>query len=297
MAAGTYYLVVDGDDEFEYGPFTLSVHGTIAAGGSCESPLAQSGALSCPTGYGCIGTAGSRTCQPAQCSDGIDNDADGTVDYPYDPGCSSPTDNDETDPATPPVCSNAMDDDTDGQMDWPADYGCSSAGGTSEQFCTGEMDPTSLITTKTTTGDTSAMTNDFQPLLCYYGTGSQAADAVYALQLPVPVASLQIDTIGTQFDTFVSLRDTQCGTELACDDSNGDATYDTSKLTLTNVLPGGYAVIVDAYQSASGPFTLNVHGTVATGTACESPLFTGGANAVLSCPNGTTCGGTPKTCH
>lgn len=31
-----------------------------------------------------------------QCSDGIDNDGDGKIDYPADPGCSSPQDNDET---------------------------------------------------------------------------------------------------------------------------------------------------------------------------------------------------------
>ncbi len=33
---------------------------------------------------------------PKQCSDGIDNDGDGYVDYPQDPGCDSPEDNDET---------------------------------------------------------------------------------------------------------------------------------------------------------------------------------------------------------
>ncbi len=36
------------------------------------------------------------------CSDGIDNDGDGKIDYPADPGCSSPTDNDETDPPPAP---------------------------------------------------------------------------------------------------------------------------------------------------------------------------------------------------
>jgi hypothetical protein len=30
-----------------------------------------------------------------QCSDGIDNDGDKKIDYPADPGCSSPTDNNE----------------------------------------------------------------------------------------------------------------------------------------------------------------------------------------------------------
>lgn len=39
--------------------------------------------------------------QPA-CSDGIDNDGDGLIDYPADPGCTSATDTDETDPAPPP---------------------------------------------------------------------------------------------------------------------------------------------------------------------------------------------------
>jgi hypothetical protein len=39
---------------------------------------------------------------PPQCSDGLDNDADGLIDYPADRGCSSSTDNDETDPSGAP---------------------------------------------------------------------------------------------------------------------------------------------------------------------------------------------------
>jgi len=38
----------------------------------------------------------------AQCSDGRDNDGDALTDYPADPGCSSATDNDETNAAAPP---------------------------------------------------------------------------------------------------------------------------------------------------------------------------------------------------
>ena len=38
----------------------------------------------------------------AQCADTIDNDGDGKIDYPTDPGCSSAADTDETDPAPPP---------------------------------------------------------------------------------------------------------------------------------------------------------------------------------------------------
>lgn len=39
---------------------------------------------------------------PVACADGLDNDADGKVDYPADPGCTSASDTDETDPAPPP---------------------------------------------------------------------------------------------------------------------------------------------------------------------------------------------------
>lgn len=39
--------------------------------------------------------SGSVTPQTYQCSDNIDNDGDGLIDYPADPGCTGPTDNDE----------------------------------------------------------------------------------------------------------------------------------------------------------------------------------------------------------
>jgi len=289
LPAGAYYLTVDGEFTGDQGPFTVTVSGKIANSASCESALAQSGALTCSSGYSCQGTMGSRTCQPALCSDGMDNDHDGKTDYPNDPGCADPGDNDETDPATEPVCANTMDDDTDGQTDWPNDYGCSSAAGTSEAFCTGEMDATSLITTKTTTGTTTSKSNDENPLTC----GSSAApDVVYALQLPVPVTTLQVDTIGTAFDTVLYMRDTQCGTELACDDDGGGNF--TSKITLNNATAGGYAIVVDGFSSSNGAFTLNVHGTVAVGTDCTSPLFSG-ANAVLSCP--ASCNATTHRCQ
>ncbi len=62
--------------------------------------------------------------QPA-CADGVDNDSDGKTDYPADPGCSGPTDNNETDPAPPAACADGVDNDSDGKTDYPADPGCS----------------------------------------------------------------------------------------------------------------------------------------------------------------------------
>lgn len=42
---------------------------------------------------------------PAACADGLDNDGDGLIDYPADPGCTSASDTDETDAPPPPTTS------------------------------------------------------------------------------------------------------------------------------------------------------------------------------------------------
>ena len=282
--ASTYYLVIDGYSTTDVGDYSFTVSGKIAANGKCEGALATAGALTCASGYACAGTVGAKTCQPSACNDGIDNDGDGKIDYPFDPGCDSPSDNSEVDPTTLPVCGNGTDDDADGTIDYPADYGCSSAAGASEVFCIGEHDPTSLITSKITTGTTVGKANDLVPSC---SSGSTAPDVVYALQLPVAVQALQIDTIGSSFDTVVSVRDTQCTTTVLCAD-DGTGTVGPSKLDLTNMSAGGYSVIVDGYAVNSGAFTLNVNGTVGAGTACTAAAFVG-ANAWLKCAIGLTC--------
>src|SRR3989338_5260398 len=65
-----------------------------------------------------------RTCNayPA-CSDTQDNDADGLVDL-EDPGCTSASDDDETNPVLVPACRDGIDNDQDGFIDL-FDTGCS----------------------------------------------------------------------------------------------------------------------------------------------------------------------------
>lgn len=58
------------------------------------------------------------------CSDGIDNDTDGLVDYPADPGCTSLLDNTEENVITIFACNDGIDNDGDGKTDYPADPGC-----------------------------------------------------------------------------------------------------------------------------------------------------------------------------
>lgn len=59
-----------------------------------------------------------------QCSDFIDNDGDGKIDYPADSGCENPTDDDESDK---PECSDGKDNDGDGKVD-AGDPGCHTDG-------------------------------------------------------------------------------------------------------------------------------------------------------------------------
>lgn len=58
-----------------------------------------------------------------ECSNGVDDDADGLTDYPADWGCYGAADADETNP-TPADCNDRVDNDGDGFIDWPADVGC-----------------------------------------------------------------------------------------------------------------------------------------------------------------------------
>jgi hypothetical protein len=60
----------------------------------------------------------------AECADGVDNDGDGLVDHPADPGCSDAEDASERGTL---ACDNGGDDDGDGLADYPADPGCRDA--------------------------------------------------------------------------------------------------------------------------------------------------------------------------
>ena len=176
-----------------------------------------------------------------------------------------------------------MDDDGDGLIDYPADFGCAAASATTEAACAMEPDQGGLITTPVTMGTTAGGAATFTSTC----GGSSGLDTVYFLNLPVPVASLSVTTVGTSFDTVLMLMNATCGTTLACNDDSGGL---QSAITQTNLAAGPYAVVVDGFSATSnGPFTLNVRGTVATGTACTHALFAGG---VLACPTGTTCNGT-----
>ena len=62
------------------------------------------------------------------CANGIDDDGDGSVDHPADPGCDSPTDGSErARPGGRFACDDGIDNDGDGLIDHPDDPGCPNA--------------------------------------------------------------------------------------------------------------------------------------------------------------------------
>src|SRR5215210_380647 len=96
------------------------------------------GKIDFPDDPGCVGPNDDTENSPTspQCDDGRDNDGDGKIDYPNDPGCFAPQSDSEEDdcPDGPfcPQCGNGRDDDMNGVADYPLDPGCESAADNSE---------------------------------------------------------------------------------------------------------------------------------------------------------------------
>jgi large repetitive protein len=282
---GYYYLVVDGQTAAA-GAYQLQVELFPGIGSACQADAEEP----CAPGLVCrvVPDAAAPTCERPVCSDGRDDDGDGLVDYPDDPGCRSPDDDSEDDdcPAGDgcPQCGNGIDDDEDGEIDFPDDPNCTAASDDDESC---ESDPTIPVTAPTLTGSTEGLGLDFTSCTL---SSSQAPDQSFLLRLPVPLTSLRIDTNGSSFDTVLSLRSAACeATEyLQCDDDGGVGLQ--SLLQLGAVAAGDYVIVIDGYGASSwGNYVLNVRGVAAPGASCTSPLFAAG---VLACPTGQSCDGT-----
>jgi hypothetical protein len=288
---GRHYLVVDSRDIG--GSYKVVVQRFLFEGLACGAGVD----LECLAGLVCRKAtpgASGTTCERPQCSDGRDYDGDGKNDYPEDPGCEDPDDNDEADtcPAGPgcPACGNGVDDDgaEDTVADWPDDLGCTSASDTSEDNCA-DSDPVVTITSPVTMGTTSDAVNDFKPS-CY--SFSTARDIAHRLVIPGRLVSLQIDTEGSKAlegghtNSVIYIKQDVCSAaDLACDNEGGEAAGD-ALMTLSDVAPGSYYILVDGTSSASGNFVLNVSGVIQAGQACNPAQVAAG---LFTCENAGAC--------
>src|SRR5262249_41411353 len=153
VVPGSYYLVVDSHDGGSVGAYDLSVKFLAGEGDSCT------GAEECGPGLVCRVPLGGthKVCSKHVCQDGVDDDGDTKNDYPNDPGCASPTDDDESDScpgAGCPECADGIDNDGDTKIDFGpgGDPTCSAASSASEACVS--MDGVQTITTAATLGTT-----------------------------------------------------------------------------------------------------------------------------------------------
>ncbi len=196
VAPGQHYIFVDGYFAGE-GDYTVNVSGVIASGETCDP--AVSDIFACQAGHACNG----GVCSTAACNDGTDADGEGHPGYPSDPGCESPSDNDETDScpgAGCPQCSNGADDDGDMAIDYPNEIGCAPAGDNNEEDCP-LVDVVELMATPLT-GTTAGASNEITPIC----RSSNAPDVTHQLIIPGDLETLAIDTDGSSFDTIMSCR-------------------------------------------------------------------------------------------
>ncbi len=104
---------------------------TAAPTSACSDGIDNDGdgLVDFPDDGGCTSAADTDEAGPFQCSDGIDNDGDGNIDFPADPGCVNAQDDNEAAPVipTPMQCEDGIDNDGDGLVDFPDDPGCTDA--------------------------------------------------------------------------------------------------------------------------------------------------------------------------
>ena len=195
----------------------------------------------------------------AACLNGVDDDEDGRVDFPVDPGCDEPADRDETDPAILPQCADDEDNDGDGLIDFPLDNGCASAADTDEVDPCGqgiaflEFPEGAEFVLGNTNEDG---TNEF--IGTCGGANSNERIVMYRNAFNANLTfSLNHDE--TPQDLFLYAR-SEClepRSELACSPRQGEPVR-KGRIVIERAGPGDYFLFVDAVFGQGGAFKLSV---------------------------------------
>ena len=216
-----------------------------------------------------VGSAGQVTLKVttqkvAECKNQLDDDGDGLIDYPSDPGCTRPTDRSETNEGALSVCANQSDDDGDGLTDFPADPGCIDAAWTSEDDVCGEdvfltryFDEGGAISDST---DSASASNRFDPPPdC--GLEEQPERAYFWRNEYRSQVTIRTDYSETAILTAVYvLPFVECmmgSIYNSCAAGNG-MLEGTSSLVLEALEPGDYLVVVDTASGDPGSFRLSI---------------------------------------
>ncbi len=194
----------------------------------------------------------------AQCLNSVDDDEDGRIDFPSDPGCERPEDRDETDPEVAPLCSDGEDNDGDGVIDFPLDGGCSSAADQDEVDLCGQ----GLRISNYPVGDPFIITDTNLGGSNQFGGscgGAGLNERVFAYANPHNARlRVSVDYPETVNNTIVYARSSclDAGSELDCD--QGEGVERRGSLTLDRVPPGDVYIVVDHSLGLGGQVKLSV---------------------------------------
>lgn len=199
----------------------------------------------------------------AACRNGADDDGDGRIDFPRDPGCAGREDRDEADPDVLPACADDLDNDGDGQVDYPLDIGCRAASDDGEVDLCGQgvavfdypVDEPFIID-DTSDGGTRVFGGSCG--------GNTATEKVFVYDNPFNARlEFSVDHEETLGDTLLYIRSqcTSAASEVACSPDarqGGNVGERKGTIVVERAAPGPLYVFVDHPLGLGHQFKLSV---------------------------------------
>jgi hypothetical protein len=270
--AGPLYVVAEG-----VGNGSLTVSGELKLNGRCDPAQPW---LVCPGPSQCLPQGTHHTCRVPRCRDGIDNDGVNGKDYPADPGCSEPGDDEEAVPTPWPQCSNNANDDTDPQQDYGGDLNCLSPGDTSEKYC-GTLLAASTLPIRVTGNTFGAIRSVSQTC----GVNSGRSQRMYDFVAPITGLYQFVTRAYGPFpsEVWLSLRQGTCqGSELACGKRPSNENPVTT--TVVSLQAGQHIIVVVEPQSEGSLFELSIDQV-----ACDNGRSDGDGDTLADWPADPGC--------
>ena len=220
------------------------------------------GVIDFPYEPGCSAAGDDNEEDPEQlplCGNDFDDDSDGKIDYPNDPGCAGVGDRDETDPAIQPHCGDGRDNDNDGLIDYPEDRGCESAADATEGGACGRQYEAVEVTPGVIIRGDSRQALYAAEGRCG-GRGAPEVVLVYRVTEKIESFVVRTDVEGNEHQTTLHVR-RNCldpTSEVACAREDSQDGVAANQVRIDNPLLGDYYIFVDGAAGEGGKFAVIV---------------------------------------